>query len=214
MAAGEYDRTLKVLVNAHKERARFALARPLGRVLGDVVLDLARSVDPDGRPWLLVPVPSRGTVVRARGHDPMLRVARHASARLRARGVPALVAGLLRQVAVPRDQAGLTARQRAANLTGSMRCRPGAAIRVARCGPAARVVVVDDVVTSGWTAREAQRALEAAGVEVSGVAALAATRRRVTPVETAPVGTAPVGTAPVGTATESGSSLPISDRGD
>ncbi len=175
-AAGEYGGPLRALVNAHKERRAFALARPLGHVLGAVVADLLRVEGRPGAgrdaPGVLVPVPSRRPVVRARGHDPLLRLTRHAAARLRSGGSPAVVHRLLRPAGAVRDQAGLDSAQRAANLAGSLRAvRPGG-----RVGP--DLVVVDDVLTTGATAREAQRALEEAGHRVRGIATVAATRRR------------------------------------
>lgn len=187
MAAGEYADTLKALVNGHKERRLFALAEPLGAVLAGVVRDLVVQVAP-GAGAALVPVPSRPAVVRSRGHDPMLRVARCAAARLRRDGVPAVVCRLLAGTGPVRDQAGLTSAERSANLAGSLRSRPG------RPPAGHAVVVVDDVLTTGSTAREAQRALESVGLVVAGVATVAATRRWASP--------------------GSGASLPVSGQDD
>jgi predicted amidophosphoribosyltransferase len=74
------------------------------------------------------------------------------------------------------DQAGLDAAGRAANLAGSMFCPTARLRRVA--GLPAHVVICDDVLTTGATAREAQRALEAVGLGVVGIATVAATRLR------------------------------------
>jgi predicted amidophosphoribosyltransferase len=179
MAAGEYAGALRALVVAHKERQALALARPLGEVLACVVRDLAAVAAPSGAPVALVPVPSRPAVVRRRGHDPMLRTARVAAARLRRTGTAASVRRLLVPAGRVADQAGLDAEARAANLAGAFR---------ARCRAAdALLVVVDDVITTGATAREAQRALEAAGHRVAGVAAVAATRRRIAGPPSLPV---------------------------
>jgi predicted amidophosphoribosyltransferase len=87
--------------------------------------------------------------------------------------VPATVSRLLVPAGRVLDQSTLDARARAANLAGSMVARP------TRRGSQAALVVVDDVLTTGSTVREAQRALEAAGLRVAGVATVAATRRRV-----------------------------------
>jgi predicted amidophosphoribosyltransferase len=176
-AAGRYEGGLRALVNAHKERRAFALARPLGDVLARVVADLLDEVPEPPAPVALVPVPSRRGVVRSRGHDPLLRLTRHAAAQLRRRGRTVAVRRLLQPTRAVRDQAGLDADSRAANLAGSLR-----ATRVAGAGgvrmPGSWLVVVDDVLTTGATAREAQRALEAAGHTVVGVATVAATARR------------------------------------
>lgn len=168
-AVGEYAGALKALVNAHKEEGRFALAGPLGELLAASVLG-----HPGTGPLALVPVPSRRAVVRRRGHDPLLRITLRAAGRLRAAGVAVVVARMLRSARLTQDQAGLGAEDRAANLVGSLVCprRPPG-----RLPDGVRIVVVDDVITTGSTLREAQRALEEAGFAVSGVAVVAATRR-------------------------------------
>lgn len=172
-AAGEYADLLKALVLAHKERSAFALARPLGSVLAAVVEPLL----PPGRA-VLVPVPSRGAVVRRRGHDPMLRVARVAARLLRRRGYDVRVVPLLRQREALADQRGLAAEERRANLAGRMTADSRHLAALARDARPVAAIVCDDVLTTGSTAREAQRALADVGVVVAGIACVAATRRR------------------------------------
>lgn len=179
VAAGEYDGGLKVLVNAHKEGQQFSLVRPLGAMLAASVREVLDRHDlATSGPGLLVPVPSRGRVVRARGHDPMLRVSRRAAALLRRWGYPVVVERLLRSAAVAQDQTGLLAEERAANLAGTLCCASGQAARRRTRTPDARVIVADDVLTTGATAREAQRALEDCELLVVGIATIAATRKR------------------------------------
>ena len=173
-AAGEYDGLLGRMVVAHKERAAYPLARPLGLALAAAAEPVLDPVTPS----VLVPVPSRPAVVRARGHDPMLRVSRVAAGLLRRGGNEVQVARLLEQHAAVADQAGLGSEQRAANLSGSMRVRPVVRARLARLDVPLSLVLCDDVVTTGATAREAQRALEQSGLRIRAVVTVAATRRR------------------------------------
>jgi len=173
-AAAEYADPVRRMILLHKERGCFALARPLGHLLADPV---RAAVASSGR-TLLVPVPSRRAVVRARGHDATGRIARVAVAVLRAEGVDIKLSGLLRLREGVADQSGLTARERAENLSGRIAVHPGRLRRLARSGMAVTAIVCDDVLTTGSTAREAQRALEAVGVPVGAISCVAATRRR------------------------------------
>ena len=178
-AAGEYADLLRALVLGHKEHAQLGLRRPLGELLAGAVAGLAGPFVPSVPPvpLVLVPVPSRASTVRARGHDPTYTLTAEAGATLRARGYDARVARLLR-VGRVQDQAGLDASARAANLAGSMHCPSGSLRRLARRRPRGFAVICDDVLTTGATAREAQRALESSGLTVLGIATVAATRRR------------------------------------
>lgn len=174
-AAAEYADPVRRMILLHKERRVYALARPLGLVL---VAPIRAGMVASGR-TVLVPVPSRPAVVRARGHDPMLRIVRVAAGLLQAAGRDVVVRPLLRQRDLVADQAGLTAGERAVNLADRMAVRPGRLRRLARSGVPVTAIVCDDVLTTGSTAREAQRALEAVGLPVAAICCVAATRRRV-----------------------------------
>jgi predicted amidophosphoribosyltransferase len=176
-AAAEYDGVVRAMVVGHKEHGMRALRRPLASLLAQAVAAALVEVRPAG-PVLLVPVPSRPASVRARGEDPTRALTAGAAALLAGAGIAAGVGALLRTRPGVVDQAGLDAVSRRANLAGSMWCPSGSLRRLGRRSPHASFVVCDDVVTTGATAREAQRALEAVGLQVVAVAAVAATRRR------------------------------------
>jgi predicted amidophosphoribosyltransferase len=167
-----YDGLVRSMVVAHKERRVLGLRRPLG---GLVAAGVAAAVPLDGA-VVLVPVPSRPGSARARGHDPTDAITRQAARLLRRQGYDARRVRLLVSRGAVADQAGLDAAARAANLAGSMYCPTARLRRVA--GRRLRVVVCDDVLTTGSTTREAQRALEAVGLEVAGIATAAAIRLR------------------------------------
>ncbi|MEU6748450.1 phosphoribosyltransferase family protein [Spirillospora sp. NPDC046719] len=123
-------------------------------------------------PIPIVWVPSRRGAARRRGHDPMRQAVAVAVHRLRAGGVPVVALGGLRQCRRVADQAGLGAKARRENLNGALEA-------VARAPLAGRrVVLVDDVVTTGASLAEAARALREAGADVAAAATVAATPLR------------------------------------
>ncbi|MFG2002363.1 ComF family protein [Spirillospora sp. NPDC048911] len=179
-----YEGPVRAVIVAHKERGRLALARPLGLALAKSIRAALNTGPPDdgagvggsqrgvegvGVP-IVVPVPSSAEAVRERGHDATRRMVAVAVREIRRTGVRAVRADALRHRRRVADQAGLSAAARTVNLVGAFEVVARVAGR--------RVVVADDVITSGATLAEAARALRAAGADVVGVATVAATPRR------------------------------------
>lgn len=152
----DFEGVVARTVRALKEDGRTGLARDLAPALAAA---LARV--PGAHGAVVVPVPSSRAAYRRRGYRVAELVARRA-------GIP--VARLLRIVRGTADQRGLDVAARRRNVAGSLAATPAAA--------SARIVVLDDVVTTGATVDEAVRALRAAGAQVVGAVTIAATPRR------------------------------------
>ena len=174
-AAGAYSGPVRPAVNAFKEQGRTELVRPLGTALALAVAAVV-SAAPPARPVLLVPVPSSTAALRSRGRDHVAELTGRAVTELRAAGLAAGEARLLRRRGRVRDSAGLSAAARRANLAGSFELQASA-----RPVPGSLLVLVDDVVTSGATLTEAASTLSAArraGDPPVLAAVVAATPRR------------------------------------
>ncbi len=152
-----FDGVAARVMRGLKEEGRTGLARALAPALGAAVGRLPGAVE---APATIVPVPTSRGSMRRRGYRVVDVIAR------RAGFAPQHLLRLARQ---PADQRGLTADERRDNVAGSM---------VARGAAGRRVIVVDDVSTTGATLAEAVRALRDAGAVVVGGAVVAATPRR------------------------------------
>jgi predicted amidophosphoribosyltransferase len=159
-ALGRYAGARRQAILAMKEHGRGDLVAPLARVLAVGVHRLL-SWGIIETPLTIVPAPTRRSAARRRGGDPVARMAGVAVA-----GHPDItVAQALRTRALVRDSVGLGTSARERNIAGRVLLR-GQRLRN-------EVVIVDDIVTTGATARESVRVLQAAGVRVTAVLAIA-----------------------------------------
>nr|WP_246531340.1 ComF family protein [Streptomyces bathyalis] len=177
-AAVPYVGGARAVLLAHKERGALRLARPLGGLLAAAVREARVHVrrtagkgegEEQNGPLTLVPVPSARLAVAGRGHDPVRRVALAAARELRREGLPTRVLAVLRQRRTVADQAGLTARQRAVNVSGALELVPRSGKLLAR----GESLLVDDVMTTGASLAEAARALAEGPWKVNAAAVVA-----------------------------------------
>ena len=148
-----YEETLRQAIIQYK----FAAVEPLKHILAGLYLETVRRELP-GAYDAVVPVPADRRR-RRNGFQPQRAVARELARRL---GVP-FRPGLLRKMKSTPPQVGLSQAQRLANLDGAFAL--GARARVAGL----RVLLVDDVTTTGTTVRKCAAVLKRGGARVTAL---------------------------------------------
>lgn len=161
VAYGAYAGALRDLLHVFKYQQVRAAAPLLGGFLSRAVAAAGIAV-----PLLLIPVPLATAKQRARGFNQAEGIAR-AFARLRPVAGIQLDTGSLVRVRETVSQTGLTRHQRQANLRGAFAVTRPERVR------GKRILLVDDVMTTGATAGECARVLLRAGASAVFVATVA-----------------------------------------
>ena len=158
-AVGEYEETLLTAIHRFKYRGRAGI----GGILGGIMADFAAGI------WdmkifdLIVPVPLHRRRLRERGFNQAVILAREISKRF---DIPLDFISLRREAFTP-PQVGLGREERSANVRGAFSAKH--AERIA----GRRILLVDDVYTTGSTLEECTRTLIRAKAESVAVLTLA-----------------------------------------
>lgn len=158
---GAYEGTLRQLIHLFKYRGIRPLAKPLGRLL-------SAAMPRDVRFDAIIPVPLHWWKRHLRGFNQSLLLSRELGART---GIP--VRPLLRRRKFTRPQAGLPHPQRRANVAGAFVVPQPDLVR------GARLLLLDDVLTTGTTLNACAAVLKRAGAAHVSVLTLARADRRV-----------------------------------
>jgi ComF family protein len=157
---GSYEGTLRKLIHLFK----YGQIRPLARPFGDL---LSRVIPREQRFDCVVPMPLHWRRRWERGFNQSELLAREIARRWNA----PLRQAVKRVKATP-PQAGLTNAKRRANVSGAFAIRRGLRL------DGARVLLVDDVLTTGASAAACARVLKRAGAAHVALVAVARTDRR------------------------------------
>lgn len=166
-AVAGYEGPPRRILHAWKDGGRHELTAVVAAALSPVITAVARAVAPAD--LVIVPVPSPPANLRRRGADLLAQACEQAVRVSVARpGTgPHTLVRALRQPPGVRDQAVLGAADRRRNLA--------AGLTLIRPVAGRRILLVDDIVTTGASTAAAARTLTAAGAEILAVAAVAAT---------------------------------------
>lgn len=141
----------KSLISGYKDQMKVALGRNLA-----TYLDASASQLTEPPEYLAIPPSSRKNFAR-RGFNPVEQICKKSLLLGQTKALS------VKQVKTTLDQRDLGALERRENLEGAFETQPGRG----------KVVVVDDVLTTGATARSLAMALELAGFSVMGVCVIA-----------------------------------------
>jgi ComF family protein len=164
-AWGQYGGALKRAIASLKYDQNPQLAQPLGRWLAQAWLDANPPLKAGPGPLVVVPIPIHPEKLKQRGFNQAELLARSFCG---VTGFKLCNQGLQR-VRNTDAQFGLSAEARAQNLTNAFQVGP----HIVATG---RVLLLDDIYTTGATARAAIEALAAKRISVQGCITLAQTR--------------------------------------
>jgi ComF family protein len=173
VAFGVYESTLRSLIHMLKYERIESVARKLAATLTRQVVELCSQATGE---VLVIPVPLHGSKQRERGFNQSDLLARALVTSVK-RQSPALLltvaAGMLQRKRATESQATLTNVQRRRNLRGAFFVSAKDAAKVSGC----EVLLIDDIYTTGATARACSETLKKAGAAKVWVATVARAQR-------------------------------------